>query len=359
MATGSSGNMDTANKPSLASATLIKQFTGKPDCSIELFFEELENFAAINDWPKGKMLVTIAQNRCTQDAEAYLKNNADIRRIEDYEEFKKAMRRKFMPKLTYNKLDEELSACIQGQNESISDYAGRIRTIRRKYSELIGKVDVGVDGIILTKFLLNMKAEYKQFVKRRDPKTLEQAIEFAEFEESIAEKEPVKASVTSIRSQGSTAAVIVRGEYNRNRNERDSPATRNFQRNGQTWGPKTNTWGTRSNTMERTREVRCYKCGQLNHFAAHCMVESNRRQGQEQTTGRYIGREERRNNQQSAYENTTTRGTNRGNNFKDGRYATGIKNNGNNFRRPASNTFQQRRWNNGSQQRRGQNNNLN
>lgn len=182
-------------KPSLASIlNSIENFTGKEN--VKHFFERVEQRASLDNIGD-EDLIKIVRCRLTGDAFSYYKSESNLSTNEiTYKQFKQ----KFITKFSKLKIPGQaqliLSRCIQGRNETISQFLTRLKLIGQEVLEedLIDASQAEREGIIkkhnnilLTQFRMGIKREISKIIgvllMRESDLTLDKAAEIASQEE--------------------------------------------------------------------------------------------------------------------------------------------------------------------------------
>lgn len=172
----------------LGHLNLVPEFTGSSGVSVQNFFDRLDEMSLMGNWTKSQQAI-IARMKLKGDASAYVQANPALRKS-TYENLKTSLIAWFRTDISVEKLNEEFSACVMRNTETIQQFATRL-SIAGYRTQQDGE-DEGeqayakkaLERALLTQFLKGIGGNLKRFVMTHRPKTYEEAIELALHEEA-------------------------------------------------------------------------------------------------------------------------------------------------------------------------------
>lgn len=185
---------------------LIPTFDGltEPD----FFFNTIDDIAKLGAWDAREKLI-VAKARLRNLALEHLTNSFELKNETNYEKFKKQFLDFFSQKSTLSAKQQDFSACKQLSEETIKQYAFRIKNYGQKFLNVgdssSSEVKQMVDRVLLSKFISGLPRDSKLFVLNKGPQSFDDAVQMAETHELnakfLAEDEINTASVSNTNSK--------------------------------------------------------------------------------------------------------------------------------------------------------------
>lgn len=186
----SGGRNGTDNSANISNqAYLIPRFTGVDEVTVEHFIEALEITSKLCSWNPDQLL-QIARLRLGGPAADHIRANNET--LTTWDSLKKSLKTRFRPRVPRHVLEKKLTDCAQKKGESVVEFATRLRLIGRQIvlslQESGGEAGNGaavyINERILYYFISGVRKDIGRFVWVREPKTLEDAVEYALAEEA-------------------------------------------------------------------------------------------------------------------------------------------------------------------------------
>jgi hypothetical protein len=149
----------------------LKRFSGAPGCNPEAFLRHMRYAKGASNWSDVQTLYYVGLHMDGKAAEWF--RNQDFTR---WEPFEKALLERFG--LDPSKMLAALSRRVQGENESVRDFADSLRTLARCSSN-----PRHVEPLLLHFFMAGLKMKEREFVLTRRPTTFAGAVAEGEFYE--------------------------------------------------------------------------------------------------------------------------------------------------------------------------------
>jgi hypothetical protein len=242
---------------------LVGKFTGEDDFTIHQFIQALETAKSLGNWSDSQTLA-VATLRLGGDALAYVEATPRVKR--DWDSFKREMKEHFQRQVPPYVAERHFQQCHKLPNESVRSFESRLRLLGRRFmvaseedgSEPSDEWQNQFEKTLLRTFCYGLKLDYRRYVLMREPKTMRDAVRFAQLEEANLEAEEsmkpqnvtmVSEGGNSVRSQGQRA---------------DKTPGRE--------GSKGNGWPRRGRGghMGVSPRVRCFGSGNFGHVMSKC-----------------------------------------------------------------------------------------
>lgn len=177
----------------LNSLVLIPTFSGSPDFTIESFLRTIENTAKLTNW-SDLQKCAVARQRIVDTPAAVIEACDGFSDLA-WPKLKETLISQFGVRLSRDQARAQLYQCQQGDDESVLQFAARIRGIGKALAAPIEGEDPAtsdsrkkfVDEDLLSFFVKGLKPSLYRFVATKNAKSLKDAISFAETEEAIAQ----------------------------------------------------------------------------------------------------------------------------------------------------------------------------
>jgi hypothetical protein len=182
--TGGGGNTTASTFNATAGLKLVPTFDGSSKLNVEIFLENIDKVGQIMDWRNPEKML-ILNSRCRGEASAFLNDNEEIRQSSNYPEIKRLFLARFKPVIPLSSRVQNLMACKQGSDETVSAFAARIKKAGSNIMEGVLTIErrADRDRIIQSAFLKGLNDRIRRFVLSRKPTSLKEAEDIAIEEE--------------------------------------------------------------------------------------------------------------------------------------------------------------------------------
>ncbi|XP_048596408.1 uncharacterized protein LOC125578144 [Brassica napus] len=243
----------------------IPPFEGKNDPDIFLEWERKIEYVFdcqnISELKKVRLAVTEFSGYAINwyDQVATLRRRTGERPIETWDEFSMLMRRRFVPAHYHRDLHQKLRRLLQG-TKSVEDYHQEMETLMIK-----ADVDEPRDAT-MARFLSGLNRDIQDRMELQEYGSVEQMLHKAILiEQQVKRKSFSKPAITSKPAYSPRPAFAPKPSY-QDKGKSSSTTHNAFK----TDVPARDDKGKAVDTSGRARDIRCFKCQGLGHFAKNC-----------------------------------------------------------------------------------------
>ena len=298
------GPNETAPPARIAGAiSLVSPFSGLPTdrYRIQDFISNIEEAALLDGWSDTQKCA-ITRLRLQPPAKDFLETDTSLPTTTSWTSLREALMTRFVVSEPYAQAYKLLTDCFQKQNESVQDYASRLRILGNKTLRLgTDPTENSVRRKVLQEHLLlqfckGLQDSLKRFVATHDPSSLDDALSIAQREETFTASQQLVPAMATLATSDRPSRSRDRYNYNNDRrnysNERRSyskdqrsnstdrnrdssrnrDATRRDRSNSS--GPNNRSPTPYPQQRNRTpiRSDQCSYCKGSNHWKEHCRL---------------------------------------------------------------------------------------
>lgn len=174
---------------------ILPSFNGELGPKIRTYFEQLEEIADFYQWDADEQL-RVAWCKLTGIAREFAYRNHKIKRIIDYDDFKKLMIERFNTELLMVRI-QKFHQCMQQKDEDVQTYTVRLQSLAEGMTLIPDMVDEDkreiaenclqqeLDTKLKNQFVSGLSSSIRRQVMSEDPDTFEEAMAIAAKEEMI------------------------------------------------------------------------------------------------------------------------------------------------------------------------------
>lgn len=166
---------------------VIPQFDNLSSITPKFFVENLENITELAKCTKPEKLL-IMRSRIRGDALTNIIHSPDLNSEKDYDEFKKKFLSYFDTQYSLSARQKQFSNCKMLPNEQVKTYAAKVSLATENFFNSPDLTNDAIKTIFeqtkLAKFIDGLHGTFKQSVILKDPKTFQNAVDFAQLLQS-------------------------------------------------------------------------------------------------------------------------------------------------------------------------------